>query len=166
MTVLMRPGPRRRTADVIIATSAPTASAFTTSRAVCTPEVAASEESAASLVRRMAIHRRGLPQLPGRRQFDRGDDAEGVHVEIGLVKAVEEHQPVGAGVDGGDTEVGERRVVRRQLHGERHPDLGANLLDRGDVSCLDLRSVDRRIGDDVVQVQFEGVGARGLELLA
>ena len=37
------------------------------------------------------------PKLPLVAQLDAGDDVEGVEVEVGLVEAVEQHEPVGAG---------------------------------------------------------------------
>jgi hypothetical protein len=61
-------------------------------------------------------------QLRRAAEVERGLDVEHVQVDVRLVEAVEEHQPVGAGVQNADGKMPERRVIRRELdrQGHRH----------------------------------------------
>ena len=78
-----------------MATSAPTMSALTTSVPVVMPDVAASAIQDRAGGSRIAIQRRGQAQLPRLAQLDAGHDLQRLEVEVGLVEAVEQHQPVG-----------------------------------------------------------------------
>ncbi len=73
---------------------------LTTSVPAWTPEVAASDTPGPSWGRRIAIQRTGSRSSQGWLSSSRGDDLERLEVEVGLVEAVEQHEPVGAGADG------------------------------------------------------------------
>ena len=96
-TVRMWPGPWRSSAEVIIATSAPTMSALTASVPAWMPDVAASETPGRSCGRRIAIQRIGRRSSDGLAQLEPGDDVEGLEVEVRLVEPVEQDEAVGAG---------------------------------------------------------------------
>ena len=86
-------GPVRRSAETICVTCAPAIVALTTSSAVCTPPVAASD--ARTRPDRMAS------QCRRRSSSDESESAACAHqllrVDVGLVEPVENDQPVGAG---------------------------------------------------------------------
>ena len=93
----MYAGPWRSSAEVVITASAPTSRYLTTCSAVSTPLVAASE--ALILPASMPIQSSGRPGFVARAQLQLGLDGQRGEVEVGLVEAVEQHEPVGAGVD-------------------------------------------------------------------
>ena len=101
----------------------------------------------------------GEPQLPRTAQLDAGDDVEGVDVEVGLVEAIEQHEPVGTGGFDARRKVGHGRVVRTELHRERDADLSSDRGDDIEVRGFHVGRAAVRVGSHVVQVQFEGVGA-------
>ena len=142
-----------------MATSAPTATAFTTSVPVWTPEVAASDRPGPSWGRRMAIQRKGRrsSQAPG--QLDPRHHVHRLQVQVGLVEAVEQDQAGRPGADHPGGETGHGRVVRRQLHRYRQGHAGAHVLHQRQVHLLHLCGGQLRVGGDPVNVELEGVGA-------
>ena len=85
-------------------------------------------------------------------------------VNIGLVEAVEEHDPIGARLLQLPGEVRERGEEGRELHGDR--DLQRRFHRAHDVerAALDRGAFLGRIGGKVVDVQLERVGAGLLDL--
>ena len=127
-TVRTCSGPSRRSAEVIIATSAPTIRALSASVPEWIPEVAASPTRRPELGPQDGDPAQRQAQLPGAAELDAVDHLERLEVEVGLVEAVEQDEPVGALGDDAGGEVGHRGVVRAELDGEgdghRGPDGG------------------------------------------
>jgi hypothetical protein len=103
------------------------------------------------------------PQLLGGRQRQLGGHLQGVEVEVGLVEAVEQHQPVSAGPDQLVGQVGQRAEVGAELDRQRDADALADRADQLDNAPLDLGAVQLGAGGDEVDVQLQGVGAGLLE---
>ena len=147
-----------------MATSAPTMSALTTSVAGVDAGGGGQRDGGAELRPQDGDPAQGQPQLPGLAQLDPGDDVERLEVEVGLVEAVEQHQPVGAGVDDLLREVGHRRVVGAELHGQRDratAERTAPTISRS--SCSTSCGRPRRIGGHPVEVELERIGAGVLQ---
>ena len=84
--------------------------------------------------------------------------SKGIQIDVRLEEAVEEHQPVGPASDQAVGHVGHGAEIRSDLHGQGN---GNRLLYRGDqveILCFDFPAVIVRIGGDVIDVQFQGVG--------
>ena len=126
-----------------MATSAPTMSALTTSVPAWMPDRRRQRDVRAELWPQDGDPAQRQPQLPRLAQLDAGHDVERLEVEVGLVEAVEQHQPVGAGVDDARREVGHGRVVRAELHRERDVELGAHRGDELEVGGLDVGGAAR-----------------------
>ena len=90
-------GPWRSRAEVIITTSAPTSERLDHVGAGWRPDVAASETSRTELRSQDGDPAHRQAHLPGLAQLEPRHDLERLEVEVGLVEAVEQHEPVGAG---------------------------------------------------------------------
>ena len=86
-------------------------------------------------------------------------DLELLDVDVGLVKAVEQDQPVGAGLVELTGEMGEGGEERRQLDGDRDRDAALHLAHDVDGLALDLGGAHRHVAGGVIEVQLEAVGA-------
>ena len=93
-----------------------------------------------------------------------GPQLQGFDVEIGLVKAVEEHQPIGSGRHQSGrqgAEVGEKGAeFHRQRQGHLGAHLGDDLLHLG----LDRGAAEAGIGGNGINIQFDRLGAGLLDL--
>ena len=96
-TVARCSGPWRSSAEVVMATSAPTISALTTSPPEWTPDVAAKETRGSEHGAQDRDPAQRQAQLPRLAQVDPRHHVAGLEVEVGLVEAVEEHEAPGAG---------------------------------------------------------------------
>src|SRR5690606_28412513 len=98
-------------------------------------------------------------QLGGVGEVELGDAVEGLEVDVGLVEAVEEDQPVEAEVVEAAADVGQGAEEGGELDGDGD---GDDLLDVArDVedALLDLGAGLVGVGADVVDVELQGVGA-------
>ena len=87
-------GPFRSSADTIWVTCAPAIVDFMTSSAVCTPPVTASE--ACTRPDRMAIPRRRSSSSEESDRCSVRVSGQILHIDVGLIEAVEQHQAIGA----------------------------------------------------------------------
>ena len=101
----------------------------------------------------------GQAQLPRLAQRDRGQDLARIGVEVGLVEAVEQHKTGDARRGDLAGEVGERRVVRRQLDRERNGEVLGHAGDDLELAGLDVGRRALGVGRQPVEVELEGVGA-------
>ena len=92
-------------------------------------------------------------------QVEGGGDLQGLGVDVGLVEAVEQHQPVGAGVDQLHGQVAEGGVEGAELDRQRDLELVTHRAHQGGAACLDLTARQAEVGGDEVDVELEGVGA-------
>ena len=97
------------------------------------------------------------PQFPRLAQLEAVDHTKGLEVQVRLVEAVEQNESVRAASNGLAREIGERRVVRAELDGQRDGDGRANLRDEVQVRRIHLRRGLRRVRRDAVQVEFQRV---------
>jgi hypothetical protein len=102
-------------------------------------------------------------QLARVREPDGRHDVEGHGVDVGLVEAVEDHEPGNARFIEAPGEVRERGEERRQLDGHRDRDGAADGLGRLERAALDLLAVLQRIGREVIDVDLERVRASLLD---
>ena len=147
-----------------MATSAPASSTLTTSAAVWTPVEAASEIPQRRC--RMAIQRSGRRSSAEVLSSSAGSDLHGLDVQVGLVEAVEQDQPVGAGLDQLSGQVGQGAEVRAELDRQGDPDGSADLPDHVQVVPLDLAAAQPGPRGHVVDVELQGVGPGLLERAA
>ena len=82
-----------------MATSAPTMSALTTSAPAVDAGGGGDRDAGAELRAEDGDPSQRQSQLAGLAQLDAIHDLERVEVEVGLIEAVEQHEPVGPGVD-------------------------------------------------------------------
>ena len=113
----------------------------------------------------MPIHRSGRRSSACVLSAIRGFDVERLEVEVGEVEAVEHHDAARAGVLEPDAaNAATRRVVRRDLHGDRASTPRRRSAPRVRVARPRSRAPPvRRVGGDRVQVQLDRVGAGVLE---
>ena len=104
-------------------------------------------------------------QLGRAREVDLAADLQLLDVDVGLVEPVEEHEAVGARLVELRGEVGERGVVRGELHRHRDADGLADRLHHLDGPQLHLRARLLRVGAEGEDVELEGVGPRVLDEL-
>ena len=116
-------GPFFSKADTICVTCAPAIVDFTTSSPVWTPPVTASEAFDERRDRRNPAQPQR--QFRGRRQMERTRHLEFLHIDIRVIEAVEQHQPVGPFTIELEREVRERRKERRQLDRDGNPQMSA-----------------------------------------
>ncbi len=94
-----------------------------------------------------------------------GLTVELVEVDVGLVEAVEQHQPVGARLGQRADHVAGRAEERPDLDRQRDRDGGPDVLDQAQVGVLDLLAGGDDVGGDVIDVELEGIGPLVLELV-
>ena len=80
-------------------------------------------------------------------------------VDVRLVEAVEQDDPVGSGRIQLPRDVAERREEWGNFHGEGNFHQLLQLADGGRQLVLDRRARDAQIGDHLIEVQFQRVGA-------
>src|SRR4030095_3158621 len=98
-------------------------------------------------------------QLVGVAEDQVGDDLQGFEIEIRLIEAVEQYQPIGAGRIQAFGHVGHGAEVRSQLDGHRDGDFVLYGVDQVDVLLLHLGARNTSVHRDVVDIQFERIGA-------
>ena len=101
-----------------MATSAPTMRAFRASVPEWIPRRRRQPDAGPQLRSQDADPAQRQPQLPRAAQLDAVDHLERLQVQVRLVEAVEQDEPVGAVGDDAGGEIGHRGVVRAELDGE------------------------------------------------
>ena len=93
-----------------------------------------------------------------------GDDFQRFQVDVRLVEAVEEHQPVRAGFGQAAGDVGDGGKEGAEL--DRHGDLDAfaNIMNQVDIVVFQLAGGDVGVGGEVVEVEFQRICAGILDL--
>ena len=87
-------------------------------------------------------------------------DFQGFQIEIGLIKAVEDHHAVDARFIQLLDEVRDRTEEVSHLHRHRNLDTGFHIAHQVQVHLLYLCPVRRQAGGDVVHVEFQRIRAR------
>ena len=88
-----------------------------------------------------------------------GHHGERLGVDVGLQEAVEQHQPVRAGLVQPQRHLAGRAEVRAQLDRHRHADRVLDPRQDVDVALLDVAARDVRVAGQVVDVQLDRGGA-------
>ena len=157
MTVRRWPGPLRRSADTICVTWAPTIVALTTSRAVCTPPVMASE--ALTRPARAAVPRNRSWRSEESDNSHRTDHLELIDVNVDVMEASEEHEAVRPRRVQLACKVGESGQERRQLDGNGDAELAFHLAHDVNRVAFDLGGAGRGVTGRMVNVQLQRVGS-------
>ena len=151
--VVMWPGPSRRTAEVVIATSAPTRSALATSSSGCRHRWLLrgwlARAGSGGGWRSSAAAGAAPTAMTARSRCD----LERLDVEVGLVEAVEQDETVGSGLHRLDREVGHRRVDGNSLSATGTSTADFTSAMRARSSCSTCSSSPRRVGSAATQTR-------------
>ena len=102
-------------------------------------------------------------QLVGCRQMQQRDGLELVRVDVRLIEAIEQHEPLRADRVEPRGEVRQRRIEGRELDGERNRDRFLQHRDDVEQARLDRRRIFGGIGREMIEVQLDRIGLRPLE---
>jgi hypothetical protein len=113
----------------------------------------------------MATHRSGSRSSSEALNTSRGTHLHLAQVQVGLIEAVEQHQGAGPSVRQPLRQVGRGAIVGAELDGHRD----ANVLPDGFQNVhrllLDVFAAHHGVGRHIVDVQFQRIGARLLDVL-
>src|SRR5690349_1852649 len=97
-------------------------------------------------------------EFPGIAQGEVGDDLEVLEVEIRLVEAIEQHQPIGAGLIELHHHVGNGAEIGAEFYRYRNSNATLHFRHQVALHGFDLYAVEGRIYGKVIDVQLERIG--------
>ncbi len=105
------------------------------------------------------------PQIVRAAERQAGHHLQRLQIEVGLIEAVEQHQPVGAGLGESLGQMRQRGDEGAQLERDRDTHPRANRADEVDIRIFKLSPTYACVGRQVVDVQLQCIGAGLLDFM-